>query len=133
MNALGIPTIGVSAKESLNINKLFRLAKESSNCKFNTVGTWMMIAGMPNVGKSTIINKLRNKVDELQKEGSERSAIVRTGKKVCTTKKVTGFKINNDPLSYLIDVPGIMVPRLINDEIGLKLSLIGCIKDEIAG
>ena len=44
---------GESLKDALN---QFQTLKPP---KHNTVGTWYMICGMPNVGKSTIINQVR--------------------------------------------------------------------------
>jgi len=46
---------------------------------------------------------------------------------------IIGFKISDSPLAYLIDTPGICVPKIYSDEMSLKLSLIGCINDKIAG
>ena len=44
-----------------------------------------------------------------------------------------GFKVCDSPLAYLIDTPGICVPKISNDETALKLSLVGCISDKIPG
>jgi len=87
-----------------------------------------MIGGMPNVGKSTIINAIRK-----QAQGLSHKDITKSAALPCTTKSVTGFKISESPLAYLVDTPGVMVPRINDDETGLKLSLVGCIKDTIVG
>jgi ribosome biogenesis GTPase A len=57
-----------------------------------------------------------------------RKKIVKSTPLPCTTKSVNGFKINDTPLLYLVDTPGICVPRIESDEVALKLSLTGCIK-----
>ena len=52
---------------------------------------------------------------------------------MCTTKSLTGFRVCKDPLAFLIDSPGIMVPRIVDDETALKLSLIGAVKEKFIG
>jgi len=58
---------------------------------------------------------------------------VQTGPLPCVTKNVNGFMISQKPMAYLVDTPGIMVPRIVDEETGLKLALVGCIKSSIVG
>lgn len=52
---------------------------------------------------------------------------------------MTGIKICDDPLAYLVDSPGVMLPNITEEETGMKLGvkyifsikLVGCIKDKI--
>ncbi len=83
----------------------------------------MAICGMPNVGKSTIINQVRMVSDLENKRGAAKATAT-----VATTKGLGGFKILQNPLMFLVDSPGVMVPSNIHPEIGLKLALIGLIK-----
>jgi len=72
-----------------------------------------MIGGVPNVGKSTIINSLRKRDTEIvhtKKSGA------RTGGVPCITKSISGFKIVSDPLTYVTDTPGIIIPRIADPE-----------------
>ena len=65
----------------------------------------MMIGGIPNVGKSTIINSLRKKEEDIKhtkKSGAKVGAVP------CITRSFGGFKVMNNPLTYLIDSPGII-------------------------
>lgn len=116
----------LSAKTHENMRNLVGYIKDNLPSKYRTVGTWMMICGMPNVGKSTLINQMRSTSD-LEK----RTATAKATPMVCTTKGFTGIKINESPLMYLVDSPGVMVPSNISDEIGLKLGLLGMIRDVI--
>lgn len=88
-----------------------------------------MIGGIPNVGKSTILNSLRKKdenVNHSKKSGA------RVGGIPCITKSITGFKIMSDPPTYMIDTPGIIQPKIKeNSEDGLKLCACNNIRDGI--
>lgn len=87
-----------------------------------------MIGGVPNVGKSTIINSLRKRDNEIvhnKKSGA------RTGGVPCITRSISGFRIVTDPPTYMIDAPGIIVPHINKVEDGLKLCACNCIRDGI--
>lgn len=97
--------------------------------QFKTVGAWLMIGGIPNVGKSTIINSLRSKDDTINH--SKRSG-AKTGGIPCITKSITGFKIISDPPTFIMDTPGIIIPKIKdNTEDGLKLCATNAIRDGI--
>lgn len=128
LRSQGENVILYSAQTNQNINGLLKYIKDATPNKFQTVGTWMMIGGVPNVGKSSIINKFR-----LFSKGFYNSSPAKIGPEPCVTRGISGFKVSKDPLMYLIDTPGIMLPKLENNEQAMKLALIGAIKDEIIG
>ncbi len=76
-----------------------------------------MVAGIPNVGKSTFINALAGK------------ACAKTGNKPGVTKGKQWIRLNKSV--ELLDTPGILWPKFEDQEVGLKLAFIGSIKDEI--
>ena len=76
-----------------------------------------MIVGIPNVGKSTLINKLANK------------AIAKTGNTPGVTKQQQWIKVGKS--LQLLDTPGILWPKFEDQIVGKKLSLTGAIKDSI--
>jgi len=87
----------------------------------------IMIIGVPNVGKSSIINVLRNV--HLKK----RSA-ARVGAIAGITRSVgERIKIQETPPVYMIDTPGILQPSVTDDEMGMKLALVGCLPDHVVG
>lgn len=88
-----------------------------------------MIGGIPNVGKSTILNSLRNKDEKIT---NNKKSGAKVGGVPCITKKITSFKIISDPLVYLVDTPGISLPKFKEEsEDGLKLAACNCIRDGI--
>jgi mitochondrial GTPase 1 len=117
-----------SAYTNQNINRLIAHIKNNVPNKYKTVGSWIMIGGVPNVGKSSIINSFR-----AHSRGFYNANPTKTGPEPCVTRGVEGFKVCVDPLVYLIDTPGIMLPKLKNNEQAMKLALIGAIRDEIVG
>ncbi len=79
----------------------------------------LMIIGLPNTGKSTIINQLTGKNS------------VRTADKPGHTKVQQWIVVDNE--FDLMDTPGIMPPKLAKDEHGLWLSAINAIPDGVVG
>ena len=76
-----------------------------------------MVVGIPNVGKSTFINSLAGK------------AAAKTGNKPGVTKGKQWIRLNKQV--ELLDTPGILWPKFEDQTVGLRLALIGSIKDEV--
>ena len=76
-----------------------------------------MVIGIPNVGKSTLVNKLVGK----------KTAIV--GNKPGVTKSLQWIRINKD--LELLDTPGVLWPKFEDVQVGYNLALTGAIKDDI--
>lgn len=77
----------------------------------------VMILGIPNVGKSSFINRITKK----------NSAQV--GNRPGVTRQKQWVRINEN--IELLDTPGILWPKFDSEEVGLKLAYTGTIKDEI--
>lgn len=76
-----------------------------------------MVAGIPNVGKSTFINTFAGK------------ACTKTGNKPGVTKGKQWIRLNKN--LELLDTPGILWPKFEDQDIGMRLAMIGSINDEI--
>ncbi len=76
-----------------------------------------MIVGIPNVGKSTLINKISGR------------NITQTADRPGVTRNKQWVKLRKD--FELLDTPGILWPKFEDIEIGIKLAATGAIKDEI--
>lgn len=78
----------------------------------------VMVLGVPNVGKSTLINALRGK------------GIAQTGDRPGVTKSNQWIRIS--PYLELMDTPGMLWPRLDDQKAAKRLCYIGSVKDDIA-
>lgn len=76
-----------------------------------------MVAGIPNIGKSTFINSFARK------------AVAKTGNKPGITKGRQWIRL--DKHVELLDTPGILWPKFEDQTVGLYLALTGSIKEEI--
>lgn len=76
-----------------------------------------MIVGIPNVGKSTLINRLAKK------------NLAKTGNTPGVTRSQQWIKVAKD--IELLDTPGILWPKFEDQEVGYKLALTGAIKDTL--
>lgn len=76
-----------------------------------------MVVGIPNVGKSTFINSFAGK------------ACAKTGNKPGVTKGNQWIRLNKT--LELLDTPGILWPRFEDQQVGVKLAMIGSINDQI--
>ena len=77
----------------------------------------VMVLGVPNVGKSTLINALRGK------------GIARTGDRPGVTKCNQWIRIS--PYLELLDTPGMLWPRLDDQQAAKRLCYIGSVKDDV--
>jgi len=76
-----------------------------------------MVVGIPNVGKSTFINSFAGR------------ACTKTGNKPGVTKGKQWIRLNKGV--ELLDTPGILWPKFEDQNVGMKLAMIGSIKDDI--
>lgn len=81
------------------------------------ITTRVMVVGIPNVGKSTFINKIA------------RNNIAKTGDRPGVTKSKQWIKTSIG--IELLDTPGVLWPKFEDEQVGLNLAFTGAIKDEI--
>ncbi len=121
----GIKTLLINAKEQSTVKKLTDAAKNLMSDKLERLrekgiqkeSLRTMIIGIPNAGKSTLMNRLAGK----------KIAVV--GNKPGVTKGQQWLKSNKD--LEILDTPGILWPKFEDQEVGLKLALTGAIKDNL--
>lgn len=76
-----------------------------------------MVVGIPNVGKSTFINSFAGR------------ACAKTGNKPGVTKGKQWIRLNKNV--ELLDTPGILWPKFEDQQVGLRLALVGSMNDEV--
>ena len=106
-------------KRLIQDSNRFNRAQEADYC--------VMVIGVPNVGKSSLINRLRN--THLRKA----KAAAVGGVAGITRSVMNRIKISENPLTYLLDTPGILPPHIKDVYCGLKLALVGCSQDHLVG
>lgn len=121
----GIKTLAVNSKEQATVKLVTDAAKSLMADKLaklrergiqkETLRT--MIIGIPNAGKSTLMNRLAGK----------KIAVV--GNKPGVTKGQQWLKSNKD--LEILDTPGILWPKFEDEIVGIKLALTGAIKDQL--
>ncbi|XP_042312015.1 mitochondrial ribosome-associated GTPase 1 isoform X2 [Sceloporus undulatus] len=115
-----------------NVKKIVPLVTEliSNSQRYQrseNVESCIMVIGVPNVGKSSLINSLRRL--HLRKG----KASIVGGTPGITRAVLTKIQVCERPLMFLLDTPGVLSPQIGCVETGLKLALCGAIKDHLVG
>lgn len=99
------------------------------------VGFNMLICGMPNVGKSTLVNTMRRlvveKTSDWKMQGKKRSVAI-VGQQAGVTRALSNrIKVCDSPNIFVFDSPGLFMPSIANSETMIKLALLKCIKESL--
>ncbi len=117
----GSTPVAINAQSGSGVSNLLKLLERIENQlsegKMRQKPLRMMIVGVPNVGKSSLINRLTGR----------KSAQI--GNKPGVTKGKQWLKLKNG--MELLDTPGILWPKFEDNRVGIYLAFCGSIKDEI--
>ena len=119
----GFPVIPTDAKNSKDLSVIVKKAVELSEPRIQALmkkgllrrPARVMVVGMPNVGKSSIINKLT------------RSSKTKTGAKAGVTRQQQWVRIN--PQLDLLDTPGIIPMKQENQKVAQKLAFVNSVSE----
>jgi ribosome biogenesis GTPase A len=120
-----VKVLPIDASAGTNVREILPRAKELMAAKYEA---WRkkgmeprpirtLIVGIPNVGKSTLINRLAGR------------AVAATGDRPGVTKGQQWIKFGKE--MDLLDTPGILWPKFDDPKVGFKLAATGAIRDEI--
>lgn len=96
------------------------------------LGLRTMIIGMPNVGKSSLVNTLRyvGLSDGESAVSTKIRKVARTGGQPGVTRSTSEIiRLSRDPEIMVYDTPGVFLPTTKNAETMLSLALVGCINE----
>ncbi|WP_277630186.1 ribosome biogenesis GTPase YlqF [Atopococcus tabaci] len=121
----GVPTVSIDAQEGRDVQKVQQAAKKALTEQMKKRAEKSMkprairavIVGIPNVGKSTLINRMARK------------KVAQTGNKPGVTKAQQWIKYGKE--LELLDTPGILWPKFEDQEVGKRLALTGAIRDRL--
>ncbi|TBL77706.1 ribosome biogenesis GTPase YlqF [Paenibacillus thalictri] len=121
----GLRTLPIDANSGYQVNQIIPRCKELWADKIeaqlrkgiNPRAIRALIVGIPNVGKSTLINRLAGK------------RIAAVGDKPGVTKAQQWIKVGEE--MQLLDTPGILWPKFEDQNVGFRLAATGAIKEEI--
>ncbi|WAJ16852.1 ribosome biogenesis GTPase YlqF [Bacillus paralicheniformis] len=121
----GIPSLAINSVNGQGLNQILPASKELLKEKFDKMkakgvkprAIRALIVGIPNVGKSTLINRLAKK------------NIAKTGDRPGITTAQQWVKVGKE--LELLDTPGILWPKFEDELVGLRLAATGAIKDSI--
>lgn len=121
----GIPVVAIDSMTGKGLKVLLKQVEDLASDKVNRLvdkgvnarAARVMILGIPNVGKSSLINRLAG------------AAIAKTADKPGVTRTKQWIKIGKN--LDLLDTPGVLWPKFEDMEVGLKLAFTGAINDEV--
>lgn len=117
----GIKAIEIDANLGNGIKDLMNILSKEQDMKnsqqLRNKPLRIMIVGVPNVGKSSLINRLTGRKS------------TQTGNRPGVTKGKQWLTLTNG--MQLLDTPGILWPKFEDPEVGMNLAFCGSIKDEI--
>ncbi|KAJ5461686.1 uncharacterized protein N7458_003238 [Penicillium daleae] len=117
-----------SSSSRTDVTKIIKHLRDDAEAPDKLVGCRVLVVGMPNIGKSTLINHLRN-------YGVGKAKALKTGGQPGITRKIASpvkiIERESGSHVYVLDTPGVFMPYVPDADNMLKLALCGCVKDAV--
>lgn len=118
----------VSSSSRADVTQIIKHLRDDAEAPDKLVGCRVLVVGMPNIGKSTLINHLRN-------YGVGKAKALKTGGQPGITRKIASpvkiIERESGSHVYVLDTPGVFMPYVPDADNMLKLALCGCVKDAV--
>lgn len=132
----GTPVLATSAINNSNVSEVLSFISENVRAKFKSLGVVVMVTGLPNTGKSTLLNAMRSLCSHpaLDKARAKTSGIPGS------TNVIGKIQISShNPKIFVLDTPGVMITRSAIEreddacDIMMKLAAVGAMPDTVPG
>jgi ribosome biogenesis GTPase A len=130
----GTPVLTTSAVNHSNISPLIDFITSNVKLKFKSLGVTVMVVGLPNTGKSTLLNAMKQACPN----PSFDKASAKTSGMPGSTTQVGKIQISSHhPKIFVLDTPGVMLTKSGLDkasaQVMMKLAAVGSIPDTLTG
>jgi mitochondrial GTPase 1 len=132
----GTPVLTTSAVNHSNISPLVDFITSNVKLKFKSLGVTVMVVGLPNTGKSTLLNAMKQACTNPSLD----KASAKTSGMPGSTTQVGRIQISSHhPKIYVLDTPGVMFTKSglekisAPSEVMMKLAAVGSIPDTLTG
>jgi ribosome biogenesis GTPase A len=120
----GLASVHLDAREVSDIQRLLKIVRAKATkaqraAEFRTLPYRIAVVGVPNTGKSTLLNGLKRSAT------GQGGRVAKTGDTPGITKHLSYSRVSHRPPVMVLDTPGIMPPGNLAPEVGLAVALTG--------